>query len=150
MTVFVLDGTVIAITGSRFAHILGFFIYNTYQALLADQLGSFGMAAGFGKLSTKIYQQFKKPPNIHKNWKILWFHHFHFFMKYRASDCCWSIKQPSTFDRCRYINKLRSQRLTGFSWNACFNMFYTQDNTRLKKFNFIEILKTLAWKHHSP
>ena len=71
MTVFVPNGTVVA-TGSHFVKILGLFVDNTSKALLADQLGSFGMAAGFGMLSTqKETHKIKKPPNIHKSTKIL-------------------------------------------------------------------------------
>ena len=69
MMVFVPEGTVVA-TGGRFVKMLSFFVDNACQALLADKLGSSGMAAGFGKLSKKKHhQKFKKPPNIHKNAK---------------------------------------------------------------------------------
>ena len=45
-------GTVVAKVG-RFVKILSFFVDNPCQALLADQLGSYSMAAGFDNLSTK-------------------------------------------------------------------------------------------------
>ena len=61
MMVFVPEGTVVG-TGDHFAKISIFF----YNTLLADQLGSFGMAAGFDKLSTKQNQKFKNTPNIQK------------------------------------------------------------------------------------
>ena len=64
MMVSVLEGTVVA-KGNHFVKIL-VFVDNTCQALLADQLGSFGM--GLVKFPhTKI----KKPPNNHKNSKTL-------------------------------------------------------------------------------
>ena len=52
MTMFMPEGTVLA-TGDRFVQILGFLVDKTCHALLADQLESSDMAAGFGKLSTK-------------------------------------------------------------------------------------------------
>ena len=52
MIVFMPEGTVVA-TGGQFVKMFGIFVDNTCQALLADQLGSSGMAAGFCKLPTK-------------------------------------------------------------------------------------------------
>ena len=51
----------------QFYYNCGFLADNTCQALLADQLGSFSIAARFGKLSTKNTFNL----NIHKNAKIL-------------------------------------------------------------------------------
>ena len=52
------DETVVA-KGGNFVTIFGF--------LLADLIGSFGMAAGFGKLSTqKHHKKLKTPPKINK------------------------------------------------------------------------------------
>ena len=65
MTVFVPEGT-----GDKFVKIVGFFVDNTCQALLADQFESSDMAAGFGKRSRKN-KKLKKLPNIHKKAKIL-------------------------------------------------------------------------------
>ena len=55
MMVIVPEGTVLA-TGSFFVEILFLFVDNTCQALLADQMNSCGMAAGFDKRSTKKAQ----------------------------------------------------------------------------------------------
>ena len=58
--------------GDRFVKIVGFFVDNTSQALLADQLESSGMAAWFGKLSTKKHHpKFKTLSNINKNVNVL-------------------------------------------------------------------------------
>ena len=58
------ERTVVA-TGGRFVKIVRFLVNNTCQAWLADQLGCFGMAARFGKLSTKMHHQnFKNPLNL--------------------------------------------------------------------------------------
>ena len=66
------------------------FFYNTYQALLADQLGSFGKAAGFGKLfgklSAKKHQQFKKQPKMHKMKNIVISSISFFFIKSHPLD----------------------------------------------------------------
>ena len=48
IVVFVSEETVVA-TGVRFVKILFFFVDNTCQVLLADQIGSFDMISGFGK-----------------------------------------------------------------------------------------------------
>ena len=57
MMVFVSKATLVA-TGGRLVKMLRVFVDNTCQILLADKMGSFCMAVGFGKLSTK------KLPNI--------------------------------------------------------------------------------------
>ena len=56
-------------TGGRFVKFWD--IDNSCWALLADQMGSFGMAAGFGKLSKQKAQTFKKSLNEPKMPKIL-------------------------------------------------------------------------------
>ena len=50
--VFVTEGTVMA-TGGRFVKMLGLFVDNTCQALLANQMESSVIAARFDKLSTQ-------------------------------------------------------------------------------------------------
>ena len=71
MMVFMSEETVVA-TGGSFIKNLGFAIDNTCQALLADHIGSCGMATGLDNLSTKKnHQKFKNPQNIHKKAKIL-------------------------------------------------------------------------------
>ena len=50
-------------------------------------MGNYGMTAGFGKLSTKKHQQFKKPPNKHKNAKYSEFViYFNFFLRSNPVD----------------------------------------------------------------
>ena len=69
---FVPDGTVV-VTGGRFVKV--FFVDNTCQVFLSNQLGSSVMAARFGKLSThtkkKHHKKIKKLSNICKYAKIL-------------------------------------------------------------------------------
>ena len=69
MMVFMSERIVVATSGNFVK--IWVFIYNSCQALPVNQLESSGVAAGFGRLSTKKHQQFNKPPNIHKNAKIM-------------------------------------------------------------------------------
>ena len=75
------------------------FVDNTYQA---DQMGSCGLAAGFGKLSTKNTTNLRNH-QIYLNWntKILWYYRFHVCFK---SKWCYTY-QSTDGSQCESLVK---------------------------------------------